>query len=175
MVDGWQWPLFGVRGSDSRAPQTGTVLTPARMADNLRSLNSKWEKESEDMTTTPEELQQLCEKWKLRLGLEDWRIAVEFRPTDQMSGKAGTCDTQQPTKTAIICVCSSGTFNQPSAFVRHFPETFATEWILVHEMLHIVLSVPFDDDPLDLEHQAQEQAIETLARSLLRAYATQDG
>lgn len=175
MVDGWQWPLFGVRGSDSRAPQAGTVLTPARMADNLRSLNSKWDKESENMTTTNSELQQLCEQWKPRLGLEEWRIAVELRPTDQMAGSSGNCQIHQPTKAAIICVCPDGTFNRSSAFMRHFPETFTTEWLLVHEMLHIVLSVPFDDDPLELEQQAQEQAIETLARSLLRAYATQDG
>ncbi len=39
-------------------------------------------------------------------------------------------------------------------------------------MLHIILDNVFDDNALELEEQAQEQALEALTRSLLAAYGS---
>ncbi len=134
MANDWREIGPGVWASKDAAPQVGTALGRERLWETFLSLNTPWGKsppdESEDMTSvaTNKELQQLCEKWKPRLGLEGWRIACEFKKSDDLpeGSTSGTCKLHQPTKAAIIAVAYPNTWDPQSPFLLHFPETFST-------------------------------------------------
>ena len=106
------------------------------------------------------------EEWQERLGLTDWRISLhDCVPAAEMSeeGVAGHTEWQEVNKTARIEILDPEDYGD-----RVIP--FDYERILVHELLHLKLSLiaeTFGEDTM--RERVAHQIIDDLARAFVDA------
>jgi hypothetical protein len=113
------------------------------------------------------DLNKAVELWQKRLLLRDWAIeaslvrASDFGDFDQM----GLCEFYFQTCKAVISILD------PIDYHPSFHHPYDAEWILVHEMLHVVLARLSNGMP---EGSAPEDDLEVtinkLTEALVRAY-----
>lgn len=112
---------------------------------------------------TPEGIA-LLEEWQNRLGLTEWRIMLsdKMNPADMMmEGVAGCTEWTECNKTARIEI------EDPEEYGERIV-SFDYEKTLVHELLHLKLSLLSDDVP-ELQARVAHQLIDDLARAFVDA------
>lgn len=110
------------------------------------------------------EHERLMHEWKNRLGLQDWRIklADHRRPEDMtLQDVSGDVDWTESTKTARIEILDEQFYGD-----RIVPYDY--EQILVHELMHLKLSL-VSDMVNDLQARYMHQIIDDLARAFVDA------
>lgn len=113
---------------------------------------------------TPEEVRLLSE-WKKRLGLHDWAIVLEANcyPTEmKLPQTLGCTSWEESTKSAVIQTVDPekiGDLTRPFDF----------EEVLVHELLHLKMSLLSSRDEEDLNDRVLHQIIDDLARAMVDA------
>lgn len=116
-----------------------------------------------------EKLKRLAEEWQRVLGLQDWRIKLfpNCRPEEMGDPEAdGFVDYQESTKTARIDLLD------PTFYGNRAVE-YDVEETLLHELLHLKLSLLFEGDKL-LERVAH-QWVDDFARALVWARRAGNG
>ena len=108
-----------------------------------------------------EQIQQIMEKWKTRLGLSDWDITVEFRDARDMR--------QNPARTYVNAALQHAEIRIMAMGDRQDcdPNYLDPETDIIHELMHIRLWAT--DPPEDCEktlHICSEQAIEAITKAL---------
>lgn len=106
----------------------------------------------------------LLEEWKERLGLHDWRITLNdnCHPDDMsMKNCVGCTDWTEAKKTARIDMLNPVHYGE-----RIVP--FDWECTLVHELLHLKLSL-LSNDESNLQDRYVHQIIDDLARAFVDA------
>ena len=106
----------------------------------------------------------LLDEWKHRLGLTDWHILLETNcaPEDMfLTEVAGCTEWTEANKTAKIQILDPAYYGE-----RITPFDF--EKTLVHELLHLKLSLVSDQVP-DLQARYMHQIIDDLARAFVDA------
>lgn len=80
---------------------------------------------------TNAQLQKLAIEWQRLLRVQDWDVTVRFaRPTDmQQPGLYGQCQAMAVNKEARILICDP----------RQVPDPLDPEYVLIHEMSHLLL------------------------------------
>lgn len=112
----------------------------------------------------PDDPSAICSEWQDRLGLNDWVISLHPEvPADEMSivDVTGNVDYTETSKTARIEILREGDFGN-----RVVP--FDWEKTLVHELLHLKLSLVSDDVDA-LQTRYMHQIIDDLARAFVDA------
>jgi hypothetical protein len=115
---------------------------------------------------TNDELQTACTEWQKRLRLQDWIVKPKlYRERDmKLSGCQGECEWQLKTKIAAIRILD----------VVDYPEDLIIdqdmEKVLVHELLHLHFAALYADTKDASINDAQEQAIDCIAYSLVDLY-----
>ncbi len=108
--------------------------------------------------------QGLLREWQKRLGLHDWTIKLVYncKPEDMtLENCSGCTEWTEANKTARIEMLSPSEYGQ-----RILPYDF--EKTLVHELLHLKLSLVSDNVP-DLQARYMHQIIDDLARAFVDA------
>ena len=106
--------------------------------------------------------QELLEKWKRRLGLQDWTIKLceNCKPEEMMmSGVAGCTEWSEAGKTARIEIIDPAYYGDRIA-------PFNFEKTLVHELLHLKMSFWCQSEE-DVEDRVMHQIIDDLARAFV--------
>lgn len=106
----------------------------------------------------------LLTEWQVRLGLEDWAIkVVDGLSLDDISvdGVDGCVNWEESIKTARIEILDEKYYGD-----RMIPYDY--EKILVHELLHLKLSL-VSDQVADLQARYMHQIIDDLARAFVDA------
>ena len=110
--------------------------------------------------------QELLEKWKRRLGLQDWtiKLCTNCKPEEMtMSGVAGCTEWSEAIKTARIDIIDPEYYGE-----RIVPFNF--EKTLIHELLHLKMSFWCQNED-NVEDRVMHQIIDDLAR----AFVEKDG
>lgn len=110
------------------------------------------------------EHERLMHEWQNRLGLQDWRIklADHCRPEDMtLQDVSGDVDWTESTKNAKIEMLDEQFYGD-----RIVPYDY--EQILVHELMHLKLSL-VSDRVNDLQARYMHQIIDDLARAFVNA------
>ena len=106
--------------------------------------------------------QELLEKWKRRLGLQDWTIKLceNCKPGEMMmSGVAGCTEWSEAGKTARIEIIDPAYYGDRIA-------PFNFEKTLVHELLHLKMSFWCQNED-NVEDRVMHQIIDDLARAFV--------
>lgn len=106
----------------------------------------------------------LLNEWKRRLGLHDWRIKLvdNCKPEDMaLADSSGCTEWSECIKTARIEIMDPAYYGN-----RIVP--FDYEKTLVHELLHLKLSI-VSDQVEDVQARYMHQIIDDLARALVDA------
>ena len=101
-------------------------------------------------------------EWQNRLGLQDWRIKIVdcCKPNEmQISDVAGCTEWSESTKAARIEIIDPLYYGD-----RIYP--FDYEKTLIHELLHLKLSIVSDNVP-EFQARYMHQIIDDLARSFV--------
>lgn len=110
------------------------------------------------------EHERLMHEWQNRLGLQDWRIKLAdyCRPENmRLQDVSGDVDWTESTKTARIEILDKQFYGD-----RIVPYDY--EQILVHELMHLKLSL-VSDMVNDLQARYMHQIIDDLARAFVDA------
>lgn len=108
--------------------------------------------------------QGLLREWKTRLGLQDWTIKIVYNCKHEemtLDNCSGCTEWTEAIKTARIEILSSTDYG-----ARILPFDF--EKTLVHELLHLKLSLVSDNVP-DLQARYMHQIIDDMARAFVDA------
>ncbi len=112
-------------------------------------------------------LARLCAEWQRRLRLMDWRVAVRLADSEDLE-TYGECKTHRDDKLALVRIQRPESVDQSSGWFKNFPETYDTETVLVHELLHIHLDGLMNQEADDAERAAQENAINFISEALVK-------
>ena len=118
-----------------------------------------------------EALNVACKEWQIRLGLQDWIVEVRVDRAKDLDPdcRSFAVNTHYPTeKFSSIKVVDPVDL---SIMELALPKGEAHDYDLhlVHELIHLHFA-PFQVDDSDPKHLYQEQAINMLSRSIIRAY-----
>ena len=108
-----------------------------------------------------ENYKEILDEWKIRLGLQDWRISLcpKCKPEDlSIDGANGAAVYEESSKTARIEIID------PKYYGSQL-EPFDWEEILVHELLHLKLCLLSEED-----NNLLERLIHILIDDLARAF-----
>lgn len=111
---------------------------------------------------------ELLEKWKYRLGLQDWFIVLNDNaiPSDMMlDNVAGETEWTESNKTAVIRILREDCYGD-----RIVPFNF--EKTLVHELLHLKFCL-LGESGNDLQDRYVHQLIDDLARAFVAKEETE--
>ena len=117
--------------------------------------------------TKPKTPQGLLKEWQKRLGLHEWHIKLIYncKPEDMtLDGCSGCTEWTESVKAATIEILSPTSYGN-----RILPFDF--EKTLVHELLHLKLSLVSDNVP-DLQARYMHQIIDDFARAFVDAKRT---
>ena len=101
-------------------------------------------------------------KWKSRLGLSDWDITVEFKNAQDMRQNMGIAAIRENIQHAAIRLMKTEDRQQSE------PGEDDIELDLVHELIHVRLWAVDQDDTKGVPHACKEQAIEWIAKVLIK-------
>lgn len=107
---------------------------------------------------------ELLDEWQWRLGLWDWRIALEPKcKPDELENKdaQGEVSCKETTKTAIIRIIKPKYYEN-----RVIP--FDWEEVLVHELMHLKMCL-LEDEVEPLQERVAHILVDDLARALVDA------
>ena len=109
-------------------------------------------------------------KWQRILRLEDWHVwaRLVYASEQTVEGSKGEVHIWEQKQEAAILILEKGALiSQANPLLRNEPRISDQEKTLVHELIHIRFW-PFEPkDPDSLEYALWEQAVETLAWSLV--------
>lgn len=109
------------------------------------------------MTLTKPQVKRWLAKWKRALKLQDWEIRAEIYPRQDMGGNDGLFGHTIQKKQALIQLAQTSEDHT----------LYDPEQTLIHELLHVHFA-PFQSNRNgSLEDIAQEQAIDTIANTLI--------
>lgn len=107
---------------------------------------------------------ELLEKWKCRLGLQDWHIVLEADviPSDMtLENVAGESEWTESNKCAVVRILREDCHGNRIA-------PFDFEKTLVHELLHLKFCL-LGESGNDLQDRYVHQLIDDLARAFVKA------
>jgi hypothetical protein len=118
-------------------------------------------KELKHITFDEETLRNLCAWWQSVLGLQDWDVKLRLKRASEMKEDAlGECEWQLSTLTAVIRILDPIDYDNDLFKLDH-------EKVLVHELLHLLIS-PYDEtEEGSIEEVKVHQAIEKLSKALV--------
>ena len=111
-------------------------------------------------------INEVCREWMHRLKIHDWNVEVAFRPQIALHNYSAEIHHASLHKKALIEVASPDTYASPV-----FPKQDMLH-ILIHELLHIVLTqvFPANNEENRSEHRSGETAINGISRGFCRLY-----
>jgi len=110
-----------------------------------------------------EKLKELLNKWQKRLGLSDWEIDIGYNDHFDNSKNSAKTIYWENTQNARIRILD------PKDRQKSNPVFKDIELDLVHELIHIRLWAIDPNDPDDILHVCREQAVEWIAKALIKA------
>lgn len=114
---------------------------------------------------TNEEATNLCDEWVGRLGLQDWEIhlAWQCKPEEiPLPDAGGMTSFEEVTKEALIYIIDE-------QYAKCDPFTFDFERNLVHELLHLKMSIVTERNDDGYQARMMHQLIDDLAKALVKA------
>ena len=107
--------------------------------------------------------EKLLDEWKIRLGLQEWRITFcPFCKPEDMEGEGVGCTSwEEVIKVAKIMILDE-------SYYGNYTISFDFEKTLVHELLHLKTCL-ISDTENELQERIAHQLIDDLARALVDA------
>lgn len=109
-------------------------------------------------------MEKLMKEWKERLGLHDWNVVLKTncRPDEfERPGRAGEVALCESNKAAKIKLIAEEFYDDPVT-------PYSAEKILVHELMHLKLSL-LDDSGNMVQDRYVHQLVDDLARAMIDA------
>ncbi|MCO7127806.1 hypothetical protein NIE88_18835 [Sporolactobacillus shoreicorticis] len=116
-----------------------------------------------EVVLSDDQLQSKLLKWKKRLRLQDWEVAISIiRARDMdLDDCQGECHWNIQSKLAWIHILDPVDYEPNKSFPQDMEKT------LVHELLHLHFAPFTSDDESEMIDTAHEQAIDLIARALV--------